>query len=159
VASQPHFGNGKAVITFQSSPQCNAAGGSPKDTLPLPTGTNPKAGIARVGSRLVLTGRFAAVKLQCTQAETCRGRLDLAATGLPRAPKASAAQRKATKLGAARFAIPALTTTTVKVILSRSIRKRLAALSARRLKRLKVVATAKVAGTTTKFTLGATRKR
>lgn len=158
VDSQPHPGNGKAEITFEASPNCNA-GGSPTDTLPLPTGTNPKAGIARVGTRLSLTGRFAAVKLQCTLAETCRGSLSLAATGLPRAPKPSAAQTKPTKLGAARFAIPALKTKTVKVNLSRAIRKRLAALSAKRLKRVKIVATAKVGGTTTKFSLGATRKR
>lgn len=164
VDGQPHFGNGRAEITFEPSPACNAGGGNagggaPNITLPLPTGTNPKAGVARVGTRLTLTGRFAAVKLQCTLVETCRGRLSLTATGLPRAGKASAAQRKATKLGAARFAIPALKTKTVKVKLARTIRRRLAALSARRLKRLKVVATAKVGGTTTKFSLGATRKR
>jgi hypothetical protein len=158
VDSQAHPGNGLAVINFEPSPDCNA-GGSPDDTLPLPTGTNPKAGIARVGKRLTLKGRYALVKLQCTQVGTCRGNLSLATTGLPKAHNATAARIKPTKLGAARFAIRSLKTKTVKVKLSRTIRKRLAALSARRLKHLKIVATAKVGRKTTKFSLGATRKR
>jgi hypothetical protein len=78
---------------------------------------------------------------------------------LPKAHKASAAKTKQTKLGAARFSIPALETKTVKVKLSRTPRERLAALSARRLKHLKIVATAKLGAETTKFSLGATRKR
>jgi hypothetical protein len=157
VDSEAHPGNGMAVINFEPSPDCK--GGSPDDTLPLPTGTNPKAGIARVGKRLTLKGRYALVKLQCTQVGTCRGSLGLAATGLPKAHKASAAKAKPTKLGAARFAIGSLKTKTVKVPLSRTIRKRLAALSAKRLKRLKIVATAKVGRKSTKFSLAATRKR
>jgi hypothetical protein len=159
VDDQAHPGNGLAVINFEPSPDCNASGGSPDDTLPLPTGTNPKAGIARVGKRLTLKGRYALVKLQCTQVGTCRGSLSLATTGLPKAHKASAAKAKPTKLGAARFAIGSLKTKTVKVPLSRTIRKRLAALSAKPLKRLKIVATAKVGRKSTKFSLGATRKR
>jgi hypothetical protein len=158
VDSQAHPGNGLAVINFEPSPDCSA-GGSPDDTLPLPTGTNPKAGIARVGKKLTFKGRYALVKLQCTQVGTCRGSLGLATTGLPKAHKASAARTKQTKLGGARFAIASLKTKTVKVKLSRTIRKRLAALSSKRLKRLKIVATAKVGRTTTKFSLGATRKR
>ena len=158
VDSQAHGGNGLAVIKFEPSPDCNA-GGSPGDTLSLPTGTNPKAGIARVGKRLTFKGRYALVRLQCTQVGTCKGSLSLATTGLPKLHKASAARTKPTKLGAAKFRIPALKTKTVKVKLSRTIRKRLAALSAKRLKHLKIVATAKVGRKTTKFSLGATRKR
>jgi len=159
VDSQAHGGQGLAVINFEPASDCNAAGGSPGATLPLPTGTNPKAGIVRVGKRLTLKGRYALVKLQCTQVRTCRGRLGLATTGLPKAHKARAARAKPTKLGAAKFSIPALKTKTVKVKLSRKIRKRLASLSAKRLKHLQIVATAKVGQKTTKFSLGATRKR
>jgi hypothetical protein len=153
-----HGGKGMAVINFEPSSDCDAAGGAPGATLPLPTGTNPKAGIARVGTRLTLKGRYALVKLQCTQAGTCKGSLTLTTTGLPSAHKTRPAKAKQTKLGVAKFTIPALKTKTVKVKLSRTIRKRLAALSSRRLKRLKIVATAKVGGKTTKFSLGATRK-
>jgi hypothetical protein len=159
VDPQAHGGQGLAVINFEPTSDCNAAGGSPDATLPLPTGTNPKAGIVRVGKRLTLKGRYALVKLQCTQISTCKGRLGLATTGLPKARKASAARAKPTKLGAARFSIRALKTKTVKVKLPRTIRKRLTALPAKRLKRLKIVATAKVGRKTTKFSLGATRKR
>jgi hypothetical protein len=160
VDSKPHSGNGLAVITFQPSSDCNAGGGgSSEATLPLATGTNPKARIARVGSRLTFKGRYALVKLQCTQVGTCRGSLSLATTGLPKAHKARAAKTRQTKLGAARFSIPGLKTKTVKVALSRTVRRRLAGLSAKRLKRLKIVATAKVGGKTTKFSLGATRTR
>jgi hypothetical protein len=154
-----HGGKGLAVINFEPSSACDAAGGSPGATLPLPTGTNPKTGIARVGTRLTLKGRYALVKLQCTLVGTCKGSLTLTATGLPSAHKTRAAKAKQTKLGSVKFTIAALKTKTVKVNLSRTIRKRLAALSSRRLKRLKIVATAKVAGKTTKFSLGATRKR
>ena len=112
-----------------------------------------------VGTRLTLKGRYALVKLQCIQVGTCRGSLSLATTGLPKSQKASAAKTTQTKLGSARFSIPALQTRTVKVKLSRTLSKRLAALSARRLKRLKIVATATVGAKTTKFSLGATRTR
>jgi hypothetical protein len=159
VDAQPHAGKGMAVINFEPSSDCDAAGGSPGATLPLPTGTNPKTGIARVGTRLTLKGRYALVKLQCTQVGTCKGSLTLTATGLPRAHKTRAAKARQTKLGSGKFTIPGLKTGTVKVNLSRTIRKRLAALSSRRLRRLKIVATAKVGTKTTKFSLGATRKR
>jgi hypothetical protein len=154
-----HGGKGMAVINFEPSSNCDAAGGSPGATLQLPTGTNPKTGIARVGTRLTLKGRYALVKLQCTQVGTCRGSLSLTTTGLPSTHKTGAAKAKQTKLGSVKFTIPGLKTKTAKVKLSRTIRKGLAALSSRRLKRLKIVATAKVGGEITKFSLGATRKR
>jgi hypothetical protein len=156
VSDTPHPSNGKAIITYEPSASCSA-NGTNGSTLNLATGTNPKAGIARVGRRLTLKGRYALVKLQCTLTETCKGKLGLATTGLPKVHKAGAAKKKATKLGSAKFKIAPQKTKTVKVKLSRPIRERLAKLSRKRLKRLKIVATAKVGRQTTKFNLGATR--
>jgi len=158
VVATPHERHGKAIITYEPSASCTA-NGADGSTLDLATGTNPEAGIARVGKRLTLKGRYALVKLQCTLTKTCKGKLGLATTGLPKAQKAGAAKKKATKLGSARFKIAPQATKTVKVKLSRRIRKRLAKLSRKRLKRLKITATAKVGTQTTKFNLGATRSR
>jgi hypothetical protein len=156
VSAIPHPGNGKAIIAYEPSASCTAKG-TDGSALNLPTGTNPQAGIARVGRRLRLKGRYALVKLQCTKTETCKGKLGLATTGLPKAHGSRAARKKSTKLGSARFKIAAQKTKTVKVKLSRPIRRRLGKLSRTRLKRLKVAVTAKVGTETTKFNLGATR--
>jgi hypothetical protein len=123
-------------------------------------GTNTAVGIARVGKRLTFKGANALVTLRCTLRDSkCKGTLGLATTGLPEAHKSTAAKKaKATKLGSARFTIAAGKTRTIKVKLKRSIRKRLGALSKRRLKKLKITATAKIGTQTTKFALGAVRK-
>jgi hypothetical protein len=123
------------------------------------TGSNPAAGIARVGRNITLKGRYALVKLRCTLHDSnCNGTLGLATTGLPKAKATIARKAKATELGSAKFTIAKGRTKTVKLKLKRSIRKRLAKLPKRRLKKLKITATAKVGGQTTKFTLGAVRK-
>jgi hypothetical protein len=123
-------------------------------------GTNTAVGIARAGKRLTLKGSDALVKLHCTLRDSnCKGTLGLAATGLPKAHKSTAAKKaKATKLGSAKFTIAAGKTKTIKVKIKRSTRKRLAKLSRRRLKKLKIIATAKIGKQSTKFTLGAVRK-
>jgi hypothetical protein len=123
------------------------------------TGSDPAAGIARVGKNLTFKGRYALVKLRCTLHDSnCKGTLGLAATGLPKAKATAAKKAKATKLGSAKFTIAKSKTKTVKVKLKRSIRKRLGNLSRKRLKKLKITATAKIGRQTTKFTLGAVRK-
>jgi hypothetical protein len=58
------------------------------------------------------------------------------------------------KLGSARFEIAAGEVGTVTVKIGRKVRQRLAALSRKRLARLKVTATAKVGAETTTFTFG-----
>jgi hypothetical protein len=133
-------------------------GGSGKQTGS--GGTNTAVPISRVGKRLTLKGKNALVKLHCSARDTsCKGTLSLATTGLPKAHKTTAATKaKATKLGSAKFTIPSGKTKTIKVKLKRSIRKRLGALSKRRLKKLKITATAKIGSESTKFSLGAVRK-
>jgi hypothetical protein len=122
-------------------------------------GTNTAVPISRVGKRLTLKGNDALVKLHCSARDTsCKGTLSLASSGLPKAHKSTAAKAKATKLGSAKFTIASGKTKTVKVKLKRSIRKRLGALSKRRLKKLKITATAKIGAESTKFSLGAVRK-
>jgi hypothetical protein len=134
----------------------SGGGGSGKQNTP--SGINTTVPISRVGKRLTLKGTNALVKLRCTLHDSnCKGTLGLAATGLPKA-KATAAKSKATKLGSAKFNIAAGKTKTIKVKLKRSIRKRLAKLSTKRLKKLKITATAKIGGESTKFSLGAVRK-
>jgi CxxC motif-containing protein len=124
-------------------------------------GVNTAVPISRVGKRLTLKGKDALVKLHCSARDTsCKGTLSLATTGLPKIHKSTAAEKaKAAKLGSAKFTIASGKTKTVKVKLKRSIRKRLSALSKRRLKKLKITATAKIGAESTKFSLGAVRKR
>jgi hypothetical protein len=59
------------------------------------------------------------------------------------------------KLGSARFEIAAGNVGTVTVKIARRMRHRLAALSRKRLARLKVTATARIGAETTTFTFGA----
>jgi CxxC motif-containing protein len=145
-----------------SSPSGGGHSGSGATTpgkLTAAAGTNPAAGISRVGKALTLKGRYALVKLRCTLHDgSCKGTLGLTTTDLPKAKATAAKKAKATKLGSAKFRIAKGRTQTVKVKIKRSIRKRLSPLSKRRLKKLKITATAKVGSQTTKFTLGAVRK-
>jgi hypothetical protein len=136
----------------------SGGGGSGKQNTP--GGTNTAVPISRVGKRLTLKGKNALVKLHCSARDTsCKGTLSLATTGLPKVPKSTAAKKaKAAKLGSAKFTIASGKTKTIKVKLKRSIRKRLGALSKRRLKKLKITATAKIGSESTKFSLGAVRK-
>jgi hypothetical protein len=146
------------------APDCPPPGGGSTPKAPSPSktsGTNTAAGVSRVGRRLTLKGKYALVQLHCALRDTsCKGTLSLAATGLPKVHKSTIAKHgaKAAKLGAAKFTIAQARTKTVKVKLGRSVRQRLSALSKKRLKKLKITATAKIGSRATKFSLGAVRK-
>jgi hypothetical protein len=141
-----------------ASPGSTGAQGTTKPTSL--TGTNPSAGISRASRRLTLKGRYAQIRLQCTLHDgSCKGILGLVAHGLPGVHTGTTATTKATKLGSAKFTIASGKTKTIKVKLKRSIRRRLAKLSTKRLKKLKITATAKIGGESTRFVLGAVRKK
>jgi hypothetical protein len=152
--------NGSPPPDADCSPAGGSSGGGGGGKQTGPAGSNTAVGITRVGKNLTFEGRYALVKLRCTLHDTnCKGALGLATIGLPRAKATIARKAKATKLGSAKFTIAKGKTKTIKVKLKRSIRRRLGALSKRRLKKLKITATAKTGAGTTKFTLGAVRKR
>ena len=106
-----------------------------------PAGTNSAVPLSRVGKRLTFRGRFALIKLHCSAPDaSCKGVLALTAKSLPRVHKSAA-----TKLGSSKFTIAAGKTKTIKVKLKRSVRRRIKALSAKRVRKLKITATARLA--------------
>ena len=116
-------------------------------------GTNPAVSLQRAARALSLSRGRLSLPLRCAapSGQSCAGRLSLTAH-LPGA-------RRAIGLGSTGFAIPGGQTSTVKVRLRRSAARRLAARLSRRLRRLRVTATAEVVGVRTKFTLGLRRGR
>ena len=116
-------------------------------------GTNTAVPLQRAARTLRLARGRLSLPLRCAarDGQSCAGRLSLSA----RLPGA----RRAVALGATGFAIPAAQTRTVKVRLRRSAARRLAALSSRRLRRLRVTASAEVSGARTTFSLVVRRGR
>jgi len=108
------------------------------------SGSNTAVPLTQAARRIVLTTRHALVKLRCAaRDEACAGTLALSST--------------AEKLGSAKFEIAVGSTATVKVRLGAKARRALARLSARRLARLKITATARIGAQTTTFAFGAKR--
>jgi hypothetical protein len=108
------------------------------------SGSNTAVPLTQAARRIVLTKRYALVKLGCAaRDEACAGTLALSS--------------KAARLGSAKFAIGVDRTATVKVRLGAKACRALARLSARRLARLKITATARIGAQTTTFAFGAKR--
>jgi hypothetical protein len=106
--------------------------------------TNSAVPLAQAARRVVLTKRYALVKLRCVaHDEACRGAVTL--------------RTKAATLGSARFEIAAGATATIKVKLTTKARRTLARLSNRRVAKLQIAATAAIGTQRTTFTLGARR--
>jgi hypothetical protein len=108
------------------------------------SGSNTAVPLTQAARRISLTKRYALVKLRCAaRDEACGGTLTL--------------NSAIAKLGSAKFAIAVGRTATIKVRLGTKARRALARLSARRLARLKITATARIGVQTTTFTFGAKR--
>jgi hypothetical protein len=138
--------------TTPPEPDCSpiAPSGGPAPSPPAPTpsaadsSTNTAAPLARVGTRLKLRGAVARLKLRClAHDDDCAGAVSLTS--------------RLGKLGTARFSIAPGEVGTVDVRIARKVRYRLAALSRKRLSRLKITATARIGAAATTFILGATR--
>jgi hypothetical protein len=109
-----------------------------------PSDSNTAVPLRQAARRISLTKRYALVRLRCAaRDEACGGTLTL--------------NSAIAKLGSAKFAIAVGRTATIKVKLGTKARRALARLSARRLARLKITATARVGVQTTTFTFGAKR--
>ena len=141
------------------APHCSPDAASASGTAPSPgsptsgksaasadssstAGTNSAAALARVGKRIKLGSTAAKLKLRCVARDSaCKGSVSLTT--------------RLGKLGSARFEVAAGKVGTVTVKIARRMRHRLAALSRKRLARLKVTATARIGAETTTFTFGA----
>jgi hypothetical protein len=129
-----------------------SGGGGTPGSSPDPGGSNTAVGLSRVGTRILVKGRYAVLNLHCVARDSdCKGRVTLTARNLPRL---STAKVRTTKLGSARFRIAPGKTNSVQVKLSRAIRRRLNHVPRKRLGRLKVVAIATIGKQTTRFALG-----
>jgi hypothetical protein len=123
-----------------------APSGAPPAAAPSSqhSGSNTALPLTQAARRIVLTKRYALVRLRCAaRDEACAGTLTLSST--------------AARLGSARFAIGAGKSATVKVKLRAKARRVLGRLPARRLAKLKVTATARIGAQTTSFTFAAKR--
>jgi hypothetical protein len=147
VSSDPPKANCTAP-TPQGAP--SAPGGEPSGSSTGPgntadsSATNTAVPLAQAAKRVVLTKRYALLKLRCVaHDEACRGAVTL--------------RTKAARLGSARFEIATGSTPTIKVKLTTKARRMLARLSTRRVAKLQIAATAAIGTQRTTFTLGATR--
>jgi hypothetical protein len=145
------------IITAGSAPpepDCSpiaspAPGGStPSPGGPAPTpsaadsSTNTAVPLARVGRRVRFHRGFATLKLRCVARDVdCAGSVRLTS--------------RLGRIGSGRFDIARGEVGTIKVRIGRAMRHRLAALSHKRLSRLKVTATARLGAATTRFTFAA----
>jgi hypothetical protein len=122
-------------------PSGNAAGSG---NSAASSATNTAVPLAQAAKRVVLTKRYALLKLRCVaRDEACRGAVTL--------------RTKAARLGSARFEIATGSTATIKVKLTTKGRRMLARLSNRRVAKLQISATAAIGTQRTTFTLGARR--
>jgi hypothetical protein len=141
----------KANCTAPTPPGApSASGGEPSGNAAGPgnsaasSGTNTAVPLAQAARRIVLTKRYALLKLRCVaHDEACRGTVTL--------------RTKAARLGSARFEIATGSTATIKVKLTTKARRMLARLSNRRVAKLQIAATAAIGTQRTTFTLGARR--
>jgi hypothetical protein len=130
----------------------------PPQTAPPAPGPSPGPQTRRVPLELIgklgLKRRTVSLRLLCTAGATerCVGRLSLSTRGISR-------RRTLIVLGSKRFAISGDRTRTVTVGLRRSVRRRLAALSRRQLRQLRVKVSAKVGDGTKEFMAGVRRRR
>jgi hypothetical protein len=143
-------------------PDCPPPQTAPPGPGPTPPGPGPGPGpgpqIRRVPLDLTgslrLTRRALSLRLLCTAGagERCVGRLSLSTRGIP-------GRRVRVFLGSKRFDISGGQSRRVAVGLRRSVRRSLAALSRRQLRRLRVKVSAVVEGEQKDFVVGVRRKR
>lgn len=140
------------------SPNCSAqapGGGSTPGGGGTPGGGNPGSGggssttpflLARGSSTAKFASGRVALKLKCNSHDACTGRVKLTVPSLP-------AQSSTVTLGTKSFTIGAGKTGTVKVRIASRVKKRLAGLSSRKLRRLKVTANVTLGRQSKKFSL------
>jgi hypothetical protein len=135
--------------TAAPAPHCTGPGGGGNNGSP--NGGSSKGGGTSLLARVGKTARFShgviSVSLRCVAHDTpCRGSL---AMTVPRLPAAA----RAVTLGKARFSIRAGKTGRIKVKLNRKARRRLRALSNKRLQKLKITVKTRIGKSTSKFGL------
>jgi hypothetical protein len=138
-----------AVGTVPPSPECTGPGGGGQGGNGNGSGGGGRGTVllSKVGKSATLSHGRIVLRLRCLAHDgSCKGKLTLSVRRLP-------AAARAVTLGSARFSIKAGKTGKVKVRVRRRAGRRLRALGARRIRRVKVTVKALIGKTPSKFVL------